>query len=121
MEKEKGKFVIEIDRDQITGIINKIIQSKIESEMSLQMKSIDKSIEEYFQKSFFNDKVTMFDSALDYTIESAFRIGVSKAMEELNFTEIIAQKSKELLMNDSFIHKLAEDKVRSSLGLLPKK
>lgn len=38
-------------------------------------------------------------------------------MEEMNFTEIIAKKAKEVLSDGNFIQDLAIAKVRSSLGL----
>jgi hypothetical protein len=110
-------FKIEINRKEIVDTINKGLQDKIKSTMDSQMGDIEKSIQEYFKKSFFNDKKNQFDSALDYTIEIAFREGIEQAMTELNFKEIIANKAKELLKNDNLIHELAEAKVRSSLGL----
>ncbi len=110
-------FQIEVNRKEIVDIINASLQDKIKSIMNSQMSDIEKSIQEYFKKSFFNDKKNQFDSALDYTIEMAFREGLEKAMEELNFKEIIANKAKELLSDDKLIHKLAEEKVRRSLGL----
>jgi len=75
------------------------------------------NIKEYFEKSFFNNKDTAFDNALDYTIEAALREGLDKAMKELNFTELVAAKAKELLSEPNYIAELAEAKVRSSLGL----
>ncbi len=110
-------FKVEIDRLEINKIINDGVQDKIKSVMQSQMTDIEKSITEYFKKSFFRDKDSQFESALDYTIESAFREGLTKAMEELNFKELIAEKAKELLSNNNFISKLAEAKVRTSLGL----
>ena len=74
-------------------------------------------IADYFKRAFFNDKKNEFESALDYTIEIAFREGIEKAMTELNFKELIAEKAKELLKSDNLIQELAEAKVRSSLGL----
>lgn len=111
------KFKIEIDRREIVETINKGLHDKIKEQMNAQSKDIEKSIEEYFKRSFFNDKKTQFDQALDYTIEIAFREGLEKAMEEMNFKELIAEKAKELLSKDNFIQELAEAKVRSSLGL----
>jgi hypothetical protein len=111
------EFKIEINRREIVDIINGVIHDKIKIIMKNEMENIEKSIKEYFNKGFFNDKISIFDSALDYTIEISFREGIEKAMKDLNFVEIIASKAKGLLSNDSFIMELAEAKVRSSLGL----
>jgi hypothetical protein len=114
------KFKIEIDRREIVETINKGIHDKIREQMNAQSKDIEASIADYFKRAFFNDKKNEFESALDYTIEIAFREGIEKAMTELNFKELIAEKAKELLKSDNLIQELAEAKVRSSLGL-PKK
>lgn len=111
------KFKIEIDKREIIETINKGIQDKIKEYMNIHSKNIEESISQYFKKSFFTDKQSQFDSALDYTIEIAFREGLEKAMKDMNFNEIIAQKAKELLNDGNFIQALAEAKVRSSLGL----
>lgn len=114
---EQEKFKIEIDRKLISDTINEKIVGTILSQMELQKKDIESSIKDYFQKSFFRDKDTMFENALDWTIENAFRSGITKAMEDLNFTEVIASKAKEILSDNNFISELAEQKVRASLGL----
>lgn len=44
-------------------------------------------------------------------------IGLEKAMNELNFKELIAEKAKEILSDNNFIADLAEKKIRYSLGL----
>ncbi len=110
-------FKVEIDRQQIVETINETVQSKIKEQLNLQMEDIEKTIGEYFKRSFFNDKKTEFENALDYTVEIAFRAGIDSAMEELNFKEMIAKKASELLKSDDLIKELAEAKVRSSLGL----
>ena len=110
-------FKIEIDRKAIVETINTSIQDKIKSQMNAQMGDIEETIKQYFKRSFFNDKKNEFESALDWTVEAAFRKGINSAMEELNFKELIAEKAKELLRSDNLIQKLAEAKVRSSLGL----
>jgi len=114
------EFKIEINRKEIVDIINASIQSKIKKQLDSKIEDIEKSIGDYFEKGFFKDKMNQFDSALDYTIETAFRKGVETAMEEMNFKELIAKKTKLLLSENNFISELAEAKVRSSLGLPPK-
>ena len=110
-------FKIEIDRKQIVKTINENIHDKIKSQMNAQMGDIEETIKQYFKRSFFNDKKNEFESALDWTVEAAFREGINSAMEELNFKELIAEKAKELLKSYNLIQELAEAKVRSSLGL----
>lgn len=111
------EFKIEIDRREIVDIINAGVQEKIKSALKNNSHDIDESIKQYFYKGVFKEKSTQFDSALDWTIEIAFREGLTIAMEELNYKEMIAQKAKELLSDNNFIAELAEKKVRASLGL----
>ena len=68
-------FKVEIDRKQIVHTINETVQSKIKEQLNLQMGDIEKTIGEYFKRSFFNDKKTEFENALDWSVESAFRTG----------------------------------------------
>lgn len=111
------KFKLEIDRRKIIDIVSEGIHDEIKSVMKNSQKDIRLTIEEYFNRDFFNRKTSQFEMSLDYTIENAFKEGLGKAMKEMDFTEIIATKAKELLSKDSFITDLAEAKVRSSLGL----
>jgi hypothetical protein len=37
---------------------------------------IEKSIEGYFKKAFFDNKESQFESALDWAVENAFRLGL---------------------------------------------
>ena len=108
---------IEIDRKNILDIVNNKVSENILSYMDKNMEDINKSIEKYFKLSFFQDKNTQFENALDWTIEDAFREGIKTAMEDLKFKELIAEKAKEILSNDDFIKELAVAKVKSSLGL----
>ena len=111
------KFKIEIDRKEIAKTINESIQCKIKEHLNKNVGNIEDTISMYFKKSFLNNNQNEFERALDYTIEIAFREGLEKAMEELNFKELLAKKAKELLSNDGLIIKIAEDKLRQSLGL----
>jgi hypothetical protein len=92
--------------DTLTSSINKSLQKNKEQ--------IETSLDNYFKKGI---KESDFESTLDWAVEASFREGINKAMEELNFKELIAQKAKEILSDNNFIKDLAEKKVRSSLGL----
>lgn len=95
--------------DTLSNSINKSLEKNKEH--------IEKSLDDYFKRGMFDKRETDFESALDWAVESCFREGLNKAMEELSFKELIAQKAKELLSDPNFIKDLAEKKVRSSLGL----
>ena len=110
-------FKIEIDGKQIKEMYNSIINRVIEESLSKYRENIELSVKTYFDKGFFKDKISSFESALDWAIEASFRDGINKAMESLDFKEMIAEKAKELLSSNDFISKLAEAKVRASLGL----
>lgn len=95
--------------DTLSNSINKSLEKNKEH--------IETSLDSFFKNGIFDNKRTDFESALDWAVESSFREGLNKAMEELGFKELIAQKAKEILSDSNFIKDLAEKKVRSSLGL----
>lgn len=108
---------INVSVKEITDMVKETIGSSIQKSLNSNKEQIEKSIDGYFKKSFFDNKQSQFESALDWAVENAFRLGLEQAMTELNFKELIAKKAKELLSNENFIKDLAEKKVRSSLGL----
>jgi len=112
-----NEFKVEIDGKQLKDRINEVLDSSIRLALGKNKADIEGILENYFSKGVFKNKISEFDNALDWEVEAAFREGVSKAIEELDFKEIIAKKAKELLQDDDLITQLAEAKVRSSLGL----
>lgn len=110
-------FKIEIDINKIKEQYNFVLNKIIEDSLSKEKENIQSTIKTYFDKGFFKDKTTAFDNSLDWAIENSFREGVDKALNDLNFKELIFEKTKELLSNGTLIQELAEAKVRSSLGL----
>jgi len=108
---------INLSVKDLTEMVKETVGNSIKKSLESNKAQIETSINDYFKKAFFINKESQFESALDWAVENAFRLGLEKAMEELNFKELIAQKAKELLSNDTFIRDLAEKKVRSSLGL----
>lgn len=114
------EFKIQIDQKQLTELFNNALAGIIEKSISNQKEQIEGTIKTYFDKGYFKDKSTQFDNALDWAVECAFRDGLNKAMEELNYKELIAEKAKEILSDGNLINELAEEKIRTSLGL-PKK
>ncbi len=112
---------IEVSAREITELLKEKIVGKIQESLRLNTKQIEDSVEQYFRKSIFDNKITHFESALDWAVENCFREGLNLAMEELGYKEMIATKAKELLSDNNFIAELAEAKVRASLGLPSKK
>ena len=110
-------FTIEIDRDLVKQRVNETIDASISKALRNKKEDIEKTLTDFVDKGFFKDKTSSFDKALDWVIDRAFSDGLEKAMDELNFKEVIADKAKELLSNPDFISDIAEAKVRSSLGL----
>lgn len=108
---------INLSVQDLTEMVNETVGNSIQKSLNSNKEQIEKSIDMYFKKSMFDSKASQFEKALDWAVESAFRLGLDKAMEELNFKELIAEKAKEILSNNNFISELAEKKVRSSLGL----
>ena len=114
MEQE---FKIRIDAKAIREQINASIQHKITTQLNAQEQDIEKSIKDFFYKGFHSITRNAFENSLDYVIEGALRQGLEKAMEELGFHEMIAEKAKTYLQDDDILRELAEGKVRASLGL----
>jgi len=108
---------INVTVKDLTDIVKDTIGGYITKSLNTNKELIEVQIESYFKKGIFTDKISQFESALDWAVENAFRLGLEKAMEELNFKELIAEKSKQILSDNDFIKDLAEKKVRSSLGL----
>lgn len=108
---------INLSVKELTDMVKETVGASIQKSLNVNKEQIEKSIEGYFNKGMFDNKQTVFESALDWAVENSFRQGLEIAMEELNFKELIAQKAKELLSSENFIKDLAEKKVRSSLGL----
>jgi len=98
-------------------IVVNTLTGSIEKSLLKNKEHIETSLDSYFKKGMFEKRETDFESALDWAVESCFREGLNKAMEELGFKEVVAEKAKELLSDPDFIKDLAYKKVRSSLGL----
>ena len=110
-------FTIEIDRELVKKRVNETIDASINKALKDKKEDIERALTDFLNKGFFKDKTSSFDKALDWVVDRAFSDGLEKAMDELDFKEVIAEKAKELLSNPDFISDLAEAKVRSSLGL----
>jgi len=108
---------INLSVKELTDMVKETVGNSIQKSLNANKDQIEKSIDSYFKKGIFDSKESQFESALDWAVENAFRLGLEQAMQELNFKEMIAEKAKEILSDSDFIKKLAEAKVRSSLGL----
>jgi len=98
-------------------IVKDTLSSSINKSLEKNKQQIELSLDNYFKKGMFDKRESDFDNALDWAVESCFRDGLEKAMEELGYREVIATKAKEILSDPNFIKDLAEKKVRQSLGL----
>src|SRR5690606_8814762 len=108
---------INLSVKELTEMVKETVGNSIQKSLNASKDQIEKSIDGYFRKGMFDNKQTHFESALDWAVENSFRLGLEQAMTELKFKELIAEKAKEILSNESFIKDLAEKKVRASLGL----
>lgn len=115
-----SEFKIEIDAEAIRKQIDEAIQYKIKRQLEAQNNGIEESIKDFFYKGFHSNVQTRFERSLDFVIDNALQQGLDKAMEELGFIEMIAEKAKIYLQDDAVLKDLAEEKVRASLGLPPK-
>ncbi len=101
--------VTEILMDKVGDIIIKSLNKN--------KNSIEDSLNNFFSKDYFHNKESDFENSLSWAIDNSFRIGLEKAMKEINFEELIYNKCKELLNDQEWLQKIATEKVRSSLGL----
>ena len=113
-------FKIEIDRKAIVKQINSSIQGHVKSILSKEETNIKNSLEQYFKKSFIHDNDSEFENSLYYLVEASTRKAFETAIEDIGFHQKMVEKAKEILTDDDFIQKLAEESVRKSMGL-PKK
>jgi hypothetical protein len=114
---EIGTFKIEIDRKSIVEQINNSIQGHVKKLLSEEETNIKNSLEKYFKKSFRHDNNSDFENSLYYLVEISTRKAFETAIEELGFQQKMVEKAKEILTDDDFIQKLAEESVRKSMGL----
>lgn len=108
---------IKLNVGELKEILKKSLTDTVEKSITKNKQQIESSLDNYFQKKAFQFKESEFESSVDWAVEACLREGMTKAMEDLNFKEMIAEKAKEILSSDNFIKELAENKVRSSLGL----
>lgn len=114
---DNSEINIKLTSAEIKEALQGKIAEKIQASLLKNSESIEKSLDEYFSKGFFQNKKTEFESALDWAIEVEFRKAFEGVLEKMNFKEMVAEKTTEILKNTDFIATLAEAKVRSSLGL----
>ena len=93
-----SEFKIEIDAEAIRKQIDEAIQYKIKRQLEAQNNGIEESIKDFFYKGFHSNVQTRFERSLDFVIDNALQRGLDKAMEELGFIEMIAEKAKMLVL-----------------------
>jgi len=108
---------ITITEKDIQTMLNDHIAESIKKSIDANRGKLDNSVSKYFEKGIFETRVSTFEKSLDWAVEQAFREGISKAMKEANFKDVIAAKAAEILVNNDFVQSLAIQKVRASLGL----
>ena len=108
---------VTLNAGELKEIVKTSLSNSINKSLEKNKEQIELSLDNYFKKGMFDKRETDFESSLDWAVESLFREGLNKAMEDLGFKELIAEKAKEILSDANFIKDLAEKKVRSSLGL----
>ncbi len=108
---------VEITNDMVQSAIDSYLKDMISRSMETHKIGISKQVGDYFSDVFIGRKLETLERGLDWALEDCFRTGVNKAMTELNYTEMIAEKAKELLVDDKFIRDLAQAKVMDALGL----
>jgi adenosine deaminase len=108
---------VKLSVKDINDLVKDRVLEAVKQQLSSSEADIKKSIEQYFKKPIFDNKINEFERSLDWSVEAAFREGVDIAMKELKFKELIAEKAKEILSDGNFIQELALQKVKASLGL----
>lgn len=117
MSENKQEIKVEISAKEFKKIIEDTMVGSVKQAIKTQEKDIHDSIKNYFDRPLFNNKQTDFEKGLDWAIEDAFRLGIQIAFDELDFKRVVADKAKEMMMQDDFINELANAKIRASLGL----
>lgn len=110
-------MVVNITDVEIQEIVVRILTDAINKQMEFRFSEMENSIRKFFSEWDFSNTKTQFERALYASTEGVFQAGISLAMEELNFKELVAKEAKKVLSDEAFIRSLAEKKVRASLGL----
>lgn len=111
------KINLQIDQKDLNALLNKLLGGIIESSISQRRTDIEASIKKMFSSAVFDSKRNDLEDAVHWNLNYFVDEGVKKALEELDYKTLIANKAKELLSDNDFIAKLAHEKVLRSLGL----
>ena len=118
MNEENKSIDFNLSVEDLMEIIKKPIGDYIRESLSLNKNAIQDQIHAQFKKSFWGkSEDNIFEKSLDWAVEHSIRKGVDEALEELNFSEMIKEKAKEILSDGDFIKTLAEAKIREKMGL----
>jgi hypothetical protein len=108
---------------EVESNLNKIVTDHLveiaKGLITKERSAIDNAFRGFVEKNFKNnyDYSSKLEKALNWAVENALDIGVRKALEELNFSEMIFQEAKKILNDPEFLREIAIKKVRASLGV----
>lgn len=108
---------ISLSKEDLKNMVTEVMLNSIKQTVGANRKQLNDSVAKYFEKGFFNDKVSQFEKALNWAVEEAFRGGIYKAMIELDFEDLVAEKAKEVLSDKDFLESVAKEIVRKQLNL----
>jgi hypothetical protein len=104
------------------GEIKQILQDKlgdiINSTIEANKANIQTQLNKYFSStSIFSNNENEMGQAVDWAVESLYREAVTETLNKLEYKEHLKTKIEEILTDEDFIHKLAVEKVKKSLGM----
>jgi len=107
--------LLEISVKDIKNALNESIEKLVHKSFSKHENIILIKIEKYFERDWYGD--TKFERQFQDAFNLSMQEGIEKAIIDLDLKNTIAEKSKIILSDNDFISKLAEQKIRNSLGL----
>lgn len=106
-------FKIEIDINDINQVIKNRIIEKVITILNKNDDNLTTQIDNFFRKSFFDNKNSLFETALNDSLDRIFRQSLEEVMNDLNVKEIVIKKLKELLSSDEYFKEIVYKKIKS--------
>ena len=109
---------IKIDDKILMDKIKFTLSAVIDNQLETYREDIKNSIKKAFHRGILsNVGNTKWDDSLDYAIHACVERGVNKALENVGFSDMIAEKCVEILKNNDLITELAMAKIKRTLGV----
>ncbi len=114
------EIVINLNPIAITKKIQGNLDAIIDSEMKKNNTAITNSLQKLFNKELLKSTSDL-DDQLEWAAENAIKRGFEKGVESSGLEDLVAEKTKELLADESVILSIAMKRIEQGFGIEVKK